>query len=51
MVMEKNICKCVNKSGLHAHMKMLIEKGKQTNDSEVKLIDDDGETIDDERML
>ena len=32
-------------------MKMLIEKGKETNDSKLKLIDDDGETIEDERML
>ena len=30
---------------------MLIEKGKETNDSKLKLIDDDGETIEDERML
>ena len=39
------------KSGLYVHMKMLIEKGKETNDSKLKLINDDGETIDDERML
>ena len=50
MVM-KYICECRNKSGLYAHMKMLIEKGKEMNDSKLKLIDDDGETIDDERML
>ena len=30
---------------------MLIEKGKEKNDSKLKLIYDDGETIDDERML
>ena len=32
-------------------MKMLIEKGKQKNDSKLKLIDDDGETIDNEIIL
>ena len=34
-------------------MKMLIEKGKEmtVNDSKLKLIDDDGETIDDEIIL
>ena len=50
MVMN-NICEGGNRSGLYAHMKMLIEKGKGKNDSKLKLIDDDGETIDDERML
>ena len=30
---------------------MLIEKGKEKNDSKLKLIDDDGKTIDDEIML
>ena len=50
MVMKK-ICVVGNKSGLYAHMKMLIEKGKEKNDSKLKLIDDDGETIDDEKML
>ena len=50
MVM-KMICEGGNKSGLYAHIKMLIEKGKETNDRKLKLIDDDGETIDDERML
>ena len=48
MIMKK-ICEGGNKSGLYAHMKMLIEKEK--SDSKVKLLDDDGETIDDERML
>ena len=33
-------------------MKMLIKKGKEKNDSKLKLIDDDdGETIDDEIMF
>ena len=50
MVMKK-ICEGGNKSALYAHMKMLIEKGKEKNDTKLKLIDDDGETIDDERML
>ena len=50
MVMKK-ICEVGNKSGLYAHLKMLIEKGKEKNDSKLKLIDDDGETIDDEKML
>ena len=51
MVMKK-ICEGGNTSGLYAHMKMLIEKGKETNDSKLILIDDDGEeTIDDERIL
>ena len=50
MVMKK-ICECGNKSGLYAHMKMLIEKGKEKNDSKLELIDDDGETVDDEIML
>ena len=47
----KKICEGGNKSGMYAHMKMLIEKGKETNDSKLKLIDDDGETIDDERII
>ena len=50
MVMKK-ICEGGHKSGLYAHMKMLIQKGKEKNDSKLKLIDDDGETIDDEIML
>ena len=36
---------CMNKSGFYAHMKMLIEKGKEKSDSKMKLTDDD-ETID-----
>ena len=36
-----------NKCGLYAHMKMLIEKGKEKKDSKLELIDDDGETVDD----
>ena len=47
----KKICEGGNTSGLYAHMKMLIEKGKEKNDSKLKLIDDDGETIDDKIML
>ena len=50
MVMKK-ICEGGNENGLHAHMKMLMEKGKEKNVSKLKLIDDDGETIDDEIML
>ena len=50
-MLMKNICEGGNKSGLYAHMKMLIEKGKEKNDIKLKLIDDDGETIDDEIML
>ena len=44
MVMKK-ICE----GRLYALMKMLIERG-ETNDSKLKRIDDDGETIDDKRM-
>ena len=47
----KKICECGKKSVLYAHMRMLIEKGKENNGSKLKLIDDDGETIDDEIML
>ena len=36
MVM-KEICKGGNKSGLYGHMKMLIEKGKEANYSNVSL--------------
>ena len=50
MVMKK-ICEGGNKSGLYTHMKMLIEKEKEKNDNKLKLIDDDDETIDDERIL
>ena len=50
MVMKK-ICERGNKSRLYVHMKMLIEKGYEINGSKLKLIDDDGETIDEERML
>ena len=48
MVM-KEICKGENKSGLYGHMKMLIDKGKETNDRNVKLINEEGETIADEK--
>ena len=47
MVM-KEICKGWNKSGLYGHMKMLIEKGKETN---VKLMNEEGETIADEKKV
>ena len=50
MVMKK-ICEGGNKSGLYAHMKMLIEKGKEKKDRKLELIDDDGETVDDKIML
>ena len=50
-IVMKMICEGGNKSGLYAYMKMLTEKGKETNDSKLKLIDDDGETIDGEIML
>ena len=50
MVMTK-ICEGGNKSGLYAHMKMPIVKGKKTNVSKLKLIYDDGETIGDEILL
>ena len=46
MVM-KEICKGGNKSGLYGHMKMLIEKGKEANDSNVQ----EGETIADEEKV
>ena len=32
-------------------MKILIKKGKEKNDSKLKIIDVDGETIDDEIMF
>ena len=47
----KKICEGGNKSGLYAHMQILIGNGKEKNDSKLKLIDDDGETIDDEIKL
>ena len=50
MVMKK-ICEGGNKSRLYAHMKMLIEKGKEKKDRKLELIDDDGETVDDKIML
>ena len=34
----KKIYEGGNKSGLYAHMKILIEKGKETNDSKLKLM-------------
>ena len=50
MVMEE-ICKGGNKSGLYGHMKMLIEKGKEANDSNVQLMNEEGETIADEEKV
>ena len=47
----KEICKGENKSGLYGHMKMLIDKGKETNDRNVKLINEEGETIADEKKV
>ena len=44
MVMQK-ICEGGNKSGLYGHMKMLIDKGNETLYSNVKLINEDGETL------
>ena len=35
----KKICEGGNKSGLYAHMKMLIEKRKEKKDSKLELID------------
>ena len=40
-----------NKSGLYDHLKMLIRKGKENNDSKVKLVNEDGETVEDEREV
>ena len=45
MVM-KNMRDCRNKSGLYDYLKMLIRKGMI-----VKLVNEDGETIDDEREV
>ena len=50
MVMKK-ICEGGNKSCLYGHMKMLIEKGNETNDSNVKVMNEDGEAIADEKRL
>ena len=47
----KEICKGGNKSGLYGHMKMLIEKGKEADDSNVQLMDVEGETIADEETV
>ena len=48
MVMKK-ICEDGNKSGLYDHLKMLIRKGKENNDSKVELVNEDGESVDDKR--
>ena len=50
MVM-KEICKGGNKSRLYGHMKMLIEKGKEADDSNVQLMNEEGETIADEEKV
>ena len=47
----KEICKGWNKSGLFVPMKMLIEKGKEANDSNVQLMNEEGETIADEEKV
>ena len=47
----KEICKGGNKSGLYGHMKMLIEKGKEADDSDVQLMNEEGETIADEEKV
>ena len=50
MVMN-NICEGGNKSGLYDHLKMLIRKGNENNDSKVIFVNEDGETVDDEREV
>ena len=45
----KKICEGGNKSGLYDQLKMRIIKRQEKNDSKVKLIIEDGETIDYER--
>ena len=50
MVMKK-ICDGGNKSGLYDHLKMLIRQGKKNHDNKVKLVNEDGETVDDERKM
>ena len=50
-IVMKEICKGGNKSGLYGHMKMLIEKGKEANDSNVQLMNEEGETIADEEKV
>ena len=50
MVM-KEICKGGNKSGLYGHMNMLMEKGKESNDSNVQLMNEEGETLADEEKV
>ena len=47
----KEICKGGNNSGLYGHMKMLIEKGKEANDSNVQLMNEEGGTITDEKNV
>ena len=50
MVMKK-ICEGGDKSGLYDHLKMLIRKGKENNNCKVKLVNEDGDTVDDEREV
>ena len=50
-IVMKKICEGRNKSGLYDHLKMIIRKGKENNDSKVELINEDGETIEDEREV
>ena len=40
VLVMKEICKGGNKSGLYVHIKMLIEKGKEANDSNVQLMNE-----------
>ena len=47
----KEICKGGNKSGWYGHMNMLIEKGKEANDSKVQLMNEEGERIADEKKI
>ena len=50
MVMKK-ICEGGKKSGLYDHRKMLTKKGKEQRYGKVELIDEDGDTIDNEKMV
>ena len=47
----KEICKGGNKNGLYGHMKMLLKKGNEANDSNVQIINEWGETIADEKKV
>ena len=50
-MVKKKISEGGNTSGLYDHLKMLIRKGKENNDSKIKLVNEDGETVDDERGM